>query len=124
MREYAARRGWTIALQVREVGSGAARREAREGERFGLAARVPVGLPPCLGQRVMLLQPSSKTATSEYLWALLNSSGLYQQALQLVGGSTSPHVNVGDIKAFKAFVPPVELQRNFSKIVLNYFPEG
>jgi putative DNA-invertase from lambdoid prophage Rac len=30
MREYAARRGWTIALQVREVGSGAAQREARE----------------------------------------------------------------------------------------------
>ncbi len=30
MREYAARRGWTIAIQVREVGSGAARRKARE----------------------------------------------------------------------------------------------
>jgi len=30
MREYAARRGWTIALQVREVNSGAARRELRE----------------------------------------------------------------------------------------------
>ena len=30
MREYAARRGWTVALQVREVNSGAARREARE----------------------------------------------------------------------------------------------
>ena len=30
MREYAARRSWTIALQVREVNSGAARREARE----------------------------------------------------------------------------------------------
>lgn len=30
MREYASRRGWTIALQVREVGSGAAKREARE----------------------------------------------------------------------------------------------
>src|ERR1700733_2535342 len=30
MREYAARRGWMIALQVREVNSGAARREARE----------------------------------------------------------------------------------------------
>src|ERR1041384_5192277 len=30
MREYAARRCWTIALQVREVNSGAARREARE----------------------------------------------------------------------------------------------
>jgi DNA invertase Pin-like site-specific DNA recombinase len=30
MREYAARRAWTIALQVREVNSRAARREARE----------------------------------------------------------------------------------------------
>src|ERR1700683_2036896 len=30
MREYAARRGWTIAMQVREVNSGAARREARQ----------------------------------------------------------------------------------------------
>jgi DNA invertase Pin-like site-specific DNA recombinase len=30
MREYATRRGWTIAFQVREVNSGAARREARE----------------------------------------------------------------------------------------------
>jgi DNA invertase Pin-like site-specific DNA recombinase len=30
MREYAARRGWTIAMQIREVGSGAAQREVRE----------------------------------------------------------------------------------------------
>lgn len=30
MREYAARRGWTITMQVREVNSGAVRREARE----------------------------------------------------------------------------------------------
>src|SRR5258708_29433500 len=31
MREYAARRGWTIAMQVKEVGSGAAQRQRREG---------------------------------------------------------------------------------------------
>src|SRR5436309_1271452 len=30
MREYAVRRGWTINAQIREVGSGAAKREARE----------------------------------------------------------------------------------------------
>src|SRR5664280_1266247 len=30
MREYAARRGWTVVMQVKEVGSGAAQREARE----------------------------------------------------------------------------------------------
>ncbi len=30
MREYAERRGWTIVLQIREVNSGAAKRQARE----------------------------------------------------------------------------------------------
>ena len=35
MREYAARRGWTVAMQAREVGSGAAKREAREKLRSG-----------------------------------------------------------------------------------------
>jgi putative DNA-invertase from lambdoid prophage Rac len=30
LREYAAKRGWTIALQVKEVGSGAAQRQLRE----------------------------------------------------------------------------------------------
>lgn len=30
MREYAAARGWAIALQVKEVGSGATERELRE----------------------------------------------------------------------------------------------
>src|SRR5579859_4419667 len=30
MREYAARRGWTVAMQVKEVGSGASQRQMRE----------------------------------------------------------------------------------------------
>src|ERR1035438_9493638 len=30
MREYAGNRGWTIAVQIKEVGSGAAERELRE----------------------------------------------------------------------------------------------
>src|ERR1017187_8416765 len=30
MREYAARRGWLVALQVKEVGSGATQRQLRE----------------------------------------------------------------------------------------------
>jgi DNA invertase Pin-like site-specific DNA recombinase len=29
MREYAAKRNWTIAMQVKEVGSGASQRELR-----------------------------------------------------------------------------------------------
>src|SRR2546425_6757597 len=30
MREYAARRGWAVAVQVKEIGSGASQRERRE----------------------------------------------------------------------------------------------
>lgn len=30
MREYAARRGWTVAMQVKEIGPGASQRELRE----------------------------------------------------------------------------------------------
>jgi DNA invertase Pin-like site-specific DNA recombinase len=30
LRDYAARRGWTIAIQAREIGSGAVKRQARE----------------------------------------------------------------------------------------------
>lgn len=30
LREYAVKRGWTIALQVKEVGSGASQRQRRE----------------------------------------------------------------------------------------------
>ena len=30
LREYAVRRGWTIAVQVKEVGSGASQRQLRE----------------------------------------------------------------------------------------------
>src|SRR5271165_4365771 len=37
MREYAAKRGWTIAVQIKEVGSGAVERELRE--RLMAAAR-------------------------------------------------------------------------------------
>ena len=37
MREYAAKRGWTITAQIKEVGSGASERELRE--RLLAAAR-------------------------------------------------------------------------------------
>ena len=38
LREYATRRGWTIALQVKEIGSGASQRERRE-QRLEAARR-------------------------------------------------------------------------------------
>ena len=37
--------------------------------------------------------------------------------LKGVSGSASPHINVGDIKAFKMIMPPIELQEQFSDFV-------
>jgi type I restriction enzyme S subunit len=38
------------------------------------------------------------------------------QAQKLVIGTTSPHVNVADIVAFRTAIPPIELQRRFALI--------
>jgi type I restriction enzyme S subunit len=91
---------------------------SREGERFGMAAMVGGNTTPCLGQRMMLFQANPNKTEPEFLWYLLTTKGIYAQAKRLVGGSTSPHVNVGDIKKFKAFCPPIKLQKKFSKFVI------
>jgi type I restriction enzyme S subunit len=87
----------------------------REGARFGNAARVPENMTPCLGQRMMLLQADSSKAEPVFLGFLLNTEGVYLQAAQLVAGSASPHVNVGDIKKFRVFCPPLDKQFLFKK---------
>ncbi|NMF59913.1 restriction endonuclease subunit S [Pseudanabaena yagii] len=89
----------------------------REGARFGNAARIPPNHSVCLGQRMMLFRVNAKLATSEFIWFILNSDSVYQQAVNLVGGTASPHVNVQDIKAFKTIIPPLLLQEKFAAIV-------
>jgi len=86
----------------------------REGERYGIAAVLPLGVEACLGQRMMLLRPDPTVATSEFLWASMNSTAIYRQATAEVGGSTSPHVNVKAIKRFRVARPPLELQRKYA----------
>jgi type I restriction enzyme S subunit len=88
----------------------------REGERFGNAAQVKVGQTPCLGQRVMLLRAKSGVADGTFLLRFLISPLGLRQAQKLVIGTTSPHVNVADIVAFRTPIPPIELQRRFSEI--------
>jgi type I restriction enzyme S subunit len=89
----------------------------REGARFGNAARIPKGKTVCLGQRMMLFRSNHMVSTAEFIWSLLNSNSVYQQAVQRIGGSASPHVNVKDIKKFIIFIPPISIQQNYSAIV-------
>ena len=92
----------------------------REGARFGNAARIPIGKKVCLGQRTMLFRANRDVATSEFIWAFLESKSTYQQAVLWAGGSASPHVNVQDIKAFRTIIPPLALQQEFARIVQQF----
>lgn len=74
---------------------------SREGERLGIAS--PVGSDAvCLGQRVMLLRPFDRGAAQFLMWAM-NMPSFYRQVIKGLGATTSPHVNVGDVK--KILVP-------------------
>ena len=69
---------------------------SREGERLGIAS--PVGQERlCLGQRVMLLRPSPDN-DSNYLLNIMNAPIFYSRVTRGLGATTSPHINVGDIK--------------------------
>lgn len=69
---------------------------SREGERLGIAS--PVGDEPvCLGQRVMLLRPRHDTDPAFMLWGM-NTNCFYRRVISGLGATTSPHVNVGDVR--------------------------
>lgn len=69
---------------------------SREGERLGIAS--PVGKERiCLGQRVMLLRPSLETDSSYLLWSM-NCHDFYVRVASGLGATTSPHINVKEIR--------------------------
>lgn len=90
---------------------------SREGERFGMAAIIPKDTYVCLGQRVMLFIVKAGVTNERFAWAMLNSPFIYNQALNLVSGTTSPHVNIKDIRRFGAILPPLPLQNAFASFV-------
>jgi type I restriction enzyme, S subunit len=86
---------------------------SREGERMGMAALVPEGVELCISQRMMHLRAKSgipPDLVAEYL----NSSWVQRQISMCTSGSTSPHVNVGDVKGFMVPVPPKDLRARIS----------
>ena len=89
----------------------------REGARFGNAARVLGNTEMCLGQRTMLFRANRNVAAGEFIWAFLSSRGGYRQATRALDGSASPHVNVGEIVAFRVPIPPLPLQQKFATVV-------
>ena len=89
----------------------------REGAILGIAAVIDKECNVALGQRAMLLSPDENMITSEFLCIAMNCDCFLINALKGVAGSASPHINVGDIKAFKMIMPPLELQNKFSDFI-------
>jgi type I restriction enzyme S subunit len=86
----------------------------REGARLGNAALVSNEKKVCLGQRMMLFRVNTSIATPEFLYALLLSPAMQRMIWGLVGGSASPHLNVGDVKELLGPMPPPSLQKEFA----------
>ncbi|MDB4916649.1 MAG: restriction modification system specificity domain protein, partial [Gemmatimonadetes bacterium] len=88
----------------------------REGARYGNAARVLDDTLLCLGQRTMLFRPNTRTVT-ELIWGFLSSASAYRQASRALDGSASPHVNIGEIVAFRVPLPPVVVQEEYARVI-------
>jgi Restriction endonuclease S subunits len=88
----------------------------REGS-YGEAAILPSGYSFCLGQRVMLLRANKAICNHIFLWYVVRSDYVYNQARQKNVGATVGHVNVADIKNFIIPLPPLPLQNQFAEIV-------
>lgn len=84
---------------------------SREGAILGIACIIPDGLEVCMGQRMMLLRPS-KDLLNKYLMYYLNSPKARTLVIENIGGTASPHINVGDIKQFTIPVVPLIQQQS------------
>lgn len=89
---------------------------SREGAILGIACIIPDNLFVCLGQRMMLLRTNEKML-GRFLMHYLNSPKVTSFVTTKTGGSASPHINVGDIKAFVVPIPPIiEQQKMLEQI--------
>jgi type I restriction enzyme S subunit len=101
---------WTARLAPREGDI----LYSREGERFGMAAVVPKDVRLCISQRMMVFRIRPATC-SEYIMWQLNCPHVYAQASVQVIGSTSPHVNVEQIRNFQLALPPRAEQEQIAR---------
>lgn len=90
---------------------------SREGGILGIACPIPEGLKACLGQRMMLIRASQSKCSPKYLLNILNSPFVLSKVKTLTGGTSSPHLNVGDVKQFLVPLPPLPEQHEIVRRV-------
>lgn len=83
---------------------------SREGTYFGIAAEVPSGVRVCLGQRMVLIRPSTRVNT-RFLRYWLNSPLFGDHATGFHDGSVAQRLNVATIRRLPVPVPAIAEQR-------------
>jgi type I restriction enzyme S subunit len=89
---------------------------SREGGILGIACLMPPNLRACLGQRMMLMRTDGRIQP-DFLMHVLNSPSILETVKSLTGGTASPHLNVGDVKAFTVPLPPLPEQHEIVRRV-------
>lgn len=89
----------------------------REGAILGVAAVIDRDCNVALGQRSMLLSPNASVCTSEFLSVAMNFDSFLHKVMEGISGSASPHINVGDIRAYNIMMPPLNHQQTFAAFV-------
>ena len=89
---------------------------SREGAILGIACMIPKDVFVCLGQRMMLFRTNEKML-SGFLMYYLNSPTVTSFVTTKIGGSASPHVNVGDIKSFSVPIPSIAVQQKILEMI-------
>ena len=88
---------------------------SREGT-IGTAVKVPANVRMCMGQRVMMLRFASFVRPS-YAEMFLASSHFINQYRPLILRTSSPHLNVREIKKLSLAIPPLEEQDEIIRIM-------
>ena len=86
---------------------------------MGEAFVIPENMKICLGQRTMLIRPNTKNITSDYLLAYIYSSSVQSRIVQLTGGTTNPHLNVGEVREFFIAYPLSINEQEQINLILN-----
>lgn len=94
---------------------------SREGGILGIACMIPPNVKLCLGQRMMLMRSDQQKCEPSFLMHVLNSPIILSKVRDLTGGSASPHLNVGDVKAFEIPLPPMDEQREIVTRISSLF---
>lgn len=89
----------------------------REGAILGIAAVIDRDCNVALGQRSMLLSPDTTICLPYFLSTAMNFDSFLNKVMEGISGSASPHINVGDIRAYNIMMPPIELQKAFAAFV-------